>query len=240
MLASCSMYVLSRAGSLPPPTCSLHSCACRYLLSTTANTTQRRRAIIMRLSGSSSESCRCSHHAAAAPPPLRRASLHLRAPPSTLTVEYKRRRNFSDFVRSSLLLPTLLLSSIVHANMHATTRRDKASLCSSLFASSRTVCRLLCQLKSLNAMQPTNGLSPKKEEEEKKGTREKPVRSTPAVVKQRGKNLRTKKRPARYLDRNYVFFFFLSLGTELMMCFTKTGFVCIECRHTYVKLGSEA
>ena len=65
MLASCSMYVLSRAGSLPPPTCSLHSCACRYLLSTTANTTQRRRAIIMRLSGSSSESCRCSHLAAA-------------------------------------------------------------------------------------------------------------------------------------------------------------------------------
>ena len=103
------------------------------------------------------------------PPPMRRASLHLRAPPSTLTVEYKRRRNFSDFVRSSLLLPTLLLSSIVHANMHATTRRDKASLCSSLFASSRTVRCLLCQLKSLNAMQPTNGLSPKKEEEEKKG-----------------------------------------------------------------------
>ena len=80
----------------------------------------------------------------------------------------------------------------------------------------------------------------KRRRRRRRGTREKPVRSTPAVVNNAEKKLRTKKRPARYLDRNYVFFFFLSLGTELMMCFTKTGFVCIECRHTYVKLGSEA
>ena len=134
MLASCSMYVVGLA-------LSRHQHAlCTHVPAATCCQPQQ-----TRHSGGTPSSCGFPAVAVSLagapitppPPPMRRASLHLRAPPSTLTVEYKRRRNFSDFVRSSLLLPTLLLSSIVHANMHATTRRDKASLCSSLFALSR-------------------------------------------------------------------------------------------------------